>query len=312
MATFSVWAKNRPVRRVAWVCGPQSALVAEVVAAHRDGAPDGQAVTLYAGDQPERDIWDLLLSCPVSGGRRAVVYGAEMLARTGNVPELAEAPELGTAFAVLVSAEDDFPRDGGKLAPHLAALQASKNGQLIRCCEPGKLDDRIALVASWWPGASPVFAHSLLDRCGSLDEAWQACRTARLAGLKPEPAMAAAVCPRSPAGDFADCLIAGDKTGAMAAARELDFGEIGAVIGLTAFRLALAEAVADGLRDGLSPREAAARAPGPRFAALQVSRHASRYSSQRARRCREALARADAALRSGAPAGVAESLVAGW
>jgi hypothetical protein len=312
MATFTVWAKKRPVRRVAWVCGPEAALVAEVVAAHRDGAPDGQAVTLYAGDSPERDIWDQLLSCPVSGGRRAVVYGAERLARTGNVPELAEAAELGTAFAVLVSADADFPRDGTALAPHLAALQGSKNGQLIRCCEPGRLEDRIALVASWWPGASPVFAQTVLDRCGSLDEAWQACRTARLARLKPEPAMAAAVCPRSPAGDFSDRLIAGDKRGAMAAARELGSGEIAAVIGLTAFRLAVVEAVADGLRDGLSAREAAARAPGPRFAALQVSRHASGYSTEKVRRRREVLARADAAQRSGAPAGVAESLVAGW
>lgn len=311
MATFATWTGKRPVRRVTWVCGDQAALVREVTDAHCAGAPDGQLVTLYAGDGPERDIWDLLLSVPPSGGRRALVYGAEKLQATGHIRPLADAPELAAAYAVFVDARDDFARDDGALQGHLAALQASKNGQLIRCCEPGRMETQIELVASWWPGASLTFASSLLKQCGSLDGAWQACRTARLADLKPEPAMAAAVCPRSPAGDFADRLIAGDKRGAMEAARVLPRDETAAVIGLLAARLAAAEGIAEGMRDGLSAREAAGQVR-ERYAATRVAPYAAGYQPERVRRCRELLARVDAAFRSGAPAGVAEVLVAGW
>jgi hypothetical protein len=311
MATFATWTGKRPVRRVTWVCGDQASLVREVTDAHRAGAPDGQLVTLFAGDGPERDIWDLLLSVPVSGGRRALVYGAEKLLAAGHVRSLAEAPELAAAYAVFVDARGDFAREGGELVPHLAALQASRNGQLIRCCAPGKLEAQIELVASWWPGASLTFASSLLKRCGSLDDAWQACRTARLADLKPEPAMAAAVCPRSPAGDFADKLFAGDKRGAMAAAAALPHDETAAAVGLLASRLAAAEAVAGGMRDGLSAREAASRVR-ERYAAARVAPYAAGYQPDRVRRCRQLLARVDSAFRTGAPDGLAEVLVAGW
>ena len=311
MATFATWTGKRPVRGVTWVCGDQTALVREVTGAHCAGAPDGQLVTLYAGDVPERDIWDLLLSVPVSGGRRAVIYGAEKLQAPGHVSLLAHAPELAAAYAVFVDGRDDFAREDGEMAPHLAALQAAKNGQLIRCCAPGRLEAQIELVASWWPGASLTFASALLKRAGSLDGAWQACRTARLADLKPEPAMAAAVCPRSPAGDLADRLFAGDRRGAMEAAQALPHGETAAVIGLLASRLAAAESVAAGLHDGLSPREAASRVP-ERYAATRVAPYAAGYQPDRVRRCRELLARADSAYRSGAPAGVTEALVAGW
>lgn len=284
--------------------------MAEVVDCHRAGAPEGQLVTLYAGDGPERDIWDMLLSIPTSGGRRAVVYGAEKLREPLLLP-LADSPELAAAYAVFVDARDDFPRDEGGMAPFLQRLQRSRNGQLIRCCEPGKAEVKLALVQSWWPGATPTFAANLLKRCGSLDEARHACRVARLAGLKPDSAMAAAVCPRSPAGDLADCLIAGDKKGAMAAALVLPRAETAAVIGLLAARLAAAEAVADGMRDGMSAREAASRVR-ERYAASRVAAYAAGYGPDRVRRCRELLARADAAHRSGAPAGVAEVIVASW
>ena len=311
MASFATWTGKRPVRRVTWVCGDQTALVREVTDAHCAGAPDGQLVTLYAGDGPERDIWDLLLSVPPSGGRRAVIYGAERLQAARHVRLLATAPELAAAYAVFVDARDDFAREEDALVPHLAALQASRNGQLIRCCAPGRAETQIELVAAWWPGASLAFAGGLLKRCGSLDEAWQACRTARLAGLKPEPAMAAAVCPRSPAGDLADRLFAGDRRGAMEAARVLPHAETAALAGLLASRLAAAEAVAEGIRDGLPPREAVSRVR-ERYAATRVAPYAAGYQPDRVRRCRALLARIDSAFRSGAPGGLAEVLVACW
>lgn len=267
---------------------------------------------MFAGEDPERDIWDLLLAVPPSGGRRVTVYGAERLKHLENVPVLVGDEGLDTAFAVFVSSAGDFERDEDKkLAPHLAALQSSRSGQLVRCCAPTSAADRVALVASWWPGATTVFAHDVLSRCVTLERAWQACDQARRAGLEPTPAMAAAVCPEEPGWNLADHLMSGDKRRAMAVARRLPRGELAALIGLLASRLSVAEQIAEGVRTGLSPREAAARLP-ERYVANKVAPYAAAYGTDRTRRCRRILAAMEAAWRAGAPAGLAESLVALW
>lgn len=312
MATFLQWSRKKPIRRVTWVCGLEDALVREVVAAHREGAPPDQCSALFAGDVPERDIWDALLADPPPGGRRAVVYGAEKLRDAANVALLAADPGLEAAYAVFVSADTDFPRDDGALVPHLAALQASKAAQLIRCCEPFKVEDRTALVASWWPGATPNFAYDVLARCGSLERAYQACEQARLAGLEPSRAMAAVVCPAEPGGNFADLLMAGNKRGACSVIGQLSTPDLGAAIGLLASRLVVAEQILSGVRHGLSPREAASREHVDRFVASRVVPHVGAYTADRIRRCRRALALAESAWRGGTRAGVAESLVALW
>jgi hypothetical protein len=312
MATFWQWHRGKTVRRVTWVCGPEAVLARLVVDAHRAGAPPDQCAALFAGEVPERDIWDQLLSVPPSGGRRLVVYGAEKLTAPRNVALLAESDGLDTAYAVFVSASTDFEKENGALAPHLAVLQASKAAQLVRCCEPSKAEDRMALVADWWPGLSPNLAWDVLARCGSLERAAQACEQARLAGLDPTAAMVAVVCPAEPGGELADLLMAGNKRAAMGAARRAARGEVGAAIGLLAARLLAAEQIGDGMRDGLRPREAASRGGVDRFVASRVTPHMASYGAERIRRCRLVLVTADAAWRSGAGAGVAESLVAGW
>jgi len=299
------------VRRVTWVCGPEAVLARDVVAAHRDGASPGQCVTLFAGSVPEREIWDLLLSLPPDGGRRAVVHGAEKLKDASAVPALAREDSLATAFAVFVSSAPDFERDGGALVPHLAALQASKAGQLVRCCEPSKAEDRTALVASWWPGASRTLAYDLLTRCGSLERAWHACAQARMAGLAPEARMLAVVCPSEPAGELADLLITGKRAAAAAVAREAG-AEVAAVIGLLAQRLSAIELISAGVRSGLPAREAASRGHVDRFTASLVLPHAGAYDAERVSRCRRLLAFAESAWKSGARDGVPEALAAGW
>lgn len=312
MATFLQWSKKRPLRRVTWVCGPEDVLVREVVAAHREGAPPDQCFALFAGEVPERDVWDALLACPPPGGRRVVVYGAEKLKDAGNAALLAADPGMEAAYTVFVSADADFPREDGALVPHLAALQASKAAQLIRCCEPAKTEDKTTLVASWWPGATPNFAYDVLARCGSLERAYQACEQARLAGLEPSRTMAAVVCPAEPGGDFADLLMAGNKRAACAAIGRLSSPDLGAAIGLLASRLTVAEQIGYGVRHGLSPREAAQREQVDRFVASRVIPHAGAYAADRIRRCRQTLAVAESAWRGGTRAGVAESLVALW
>lgn len=311
MASYWQWLKSKPLRRVTWVCGPEPVLVREVVAAHREGAPPDQCTAVFAGEAPERETWDLLLSDPPPGGRRTVVHGAEKLKDTGYVALLA-AEGSDASYTVFVSGEPDFRREDGKLVPHLAALQASRHGQMVRCCEPAKAEDKTALVASWWPGATLNFAYDVLTRCGSLQRAYLACEQARLAGLEPGPAMAAVVCPADPGGGFADLLMRGDKRGAAAAAGRLSAPDLGAAIGLLASRLIVAEQIGEGVRDGLSPREAASREHIDRFVAGLVIPHAGAYPADRIRRCRRALAVAEAAWRSGVRSGVAESVAALW
>jgi hypothetical protein len=312
LATYLQWSRKKTVRPLTWVCGAEHVLAREVVAEHRAGAPPDQCSALFAGEVPERDVWNLLLSVPPPGGRRVTVYGAERLKATGNVTLLATAGELDTAYVTFVSGDDDFARDDGQLAPHLAALQSSRSGQLVRCCAPSSLEDQTALVASWWPGVSLNLAYEVLTRGGGLSGAWLACEQARLAGLDPQPASLAVVCPPDPGGDFTDRLMAGDRAGAAAAARALARGDLGMVIGLLSSRLAAVELVADGTRQGLTPREAASWLKAERFAANRVIPHLARYGPDRVRRCRALLAAADAAWRAGASAGVAESLAALW
>lgn len=299
------------MRRVTWVCGPEDVLARDVVAAHRAGAPTGQCVTLFAGDTPEPEVWDLLLSTPPGGGRRAVVYGAEKLKDFSAVPALAADAGLATAYVVLVSGADGFEREGGAMAPHLAALQAAKSAQLVRCCEPAKPEDRAALVAAWWPGAVLTLAHDVLTRCGSLQRAWHACAQARQARLQPTAAMAALVCQGEPAGELADLLMAGRRRAAVAVAREA-CAETGLVIGQLASRLAAVEQIADAMRDGTGARQAAIRQHVDGFTAGRVLPHVRSYDAARVRRCRRLLADLESAWRSGARDGLAEVLIALW
>jgi hypothetical protein len=312
MGTYLQWSRKKPLRKVTWVCGPEDVLAREVVAAHREGAPPDQCEAVFAGEGPEYEVWDALLSSPPPGGRRTVVYGAEKLKDPSHAALLARDAGFDATYTVFVSAAPDFPRDGTALVPHLAALQASKAAQLVRCCEPGKAEDRTALVASWWPGATLNLAHGVLTRCGSLERAYLACEQARMAGLSPSREMAAVVCPAEPGGDFTDLLMGGDKRRACAVTGQMSSPDLGAAIGLLASRLAVAEQVADGVRHGLSPREAASREGIDRFVASLVIPHLGAYPADRVRRCRHALAVAESAWRSGARTGVAESLVASW
>jgi len=312
--TYLTWARHPTVRRLTWVCGPEPALVGAVVAAHREGGTPEQAVTLFADGKAaaERSIWDLLLSYPPPGGRRAVVHGAERLKSTGLVADLAAARGMDAAVTVFVSADHGFASDGDSLAPHLAALKAARDGQIIRCCAPSSAEARAALVASWWPGAGLPLGRELLARCGSLQVAWQACDQARRAGLEPTPARLALVCPQEASGELADLLVAGERGRAMALAAAVPREAVGALIGLLDYRLALAGELGDLLRAGQDQREAVAGVRGDRFVCGKVAPHARAYDWRRVRRLRRVLARADAAWRAGAPAGVVETVVALW
>ena len=309
MATYLQWARRRPLRAVTWVCGAEPALVLDVLDAYRAVAP-GQAESVFAGDG-ERAVWDLLLCDPPPGGRMVTVWDAHKLRRAGLAAVLAGPDAPDTAWTVFVSGEEDFPRaaDGGRkaLAPHLAALQASRRGQVIRCCRPAKEEDCAGLVRSWWPGAGTGHACDVLSRCGgSLTAARQACDKAVRAGLEPTPAMAGVACPDGAGPGLADRLLAGDRDGAMAEARRAGRGETGAALGLLAARLPALAEIGECRRRG----EPLYRLD--RYMVHLLGRHAAAYPPDRISRCREVLAMLESWWKAGADEGVAEALACLW
>lgn len=318
MATFQVWNKTRKTSPLAWVCGDQPALVRSVLDTYRAGFSADQTWALWADDEEPKDIWDELMTAPFNP-RLIIVRRAEKLGTSlDRMASLARSYWAGT-YAVFVSDQADFARiedAGGKkvLAPHLAALQAAKGGQLVRCCAPSKHEAQLALVASWWPGSGTGHARTVLRLCGGdLTLAAQACDKARRAGLGPTGKHAALVCEDGAGAGFADLLVAGDKAAAMAAARVSGPAETGAGIGLLASRLTMLAAISDALRQGATPSELPYKVREiDRWLLGRLAPHAAPYDAAWVRQCRELLAMAEHSWRSGAPGGVAESLIANW
>jgi hypothetical protein len=311
MATFLQWNRTRPLRRVTWVCGPEPVLAAEVVRSYRDRLSSVPYRALYAdrSENSERTLWDELLSFP-PGGRLAVVYGAEKLAGVHMDALTEAAPEFYTT--VFVSAEHDFARSDGQLAPHLAVIQASRGGQLVRCNVPSKAEDRVKLAASWWPGATRAFAADLLARCGTLAAVRQACDKGTLAGLSPEPASFEYVVNREAVEVYADTIVAGNNREAVIAARQLTSGEVGQALSQLAWRLDVLGVLRTAQDRGLEPYEVERRFHLDLFIQKRYGPYASSYGHRRRDRCRELLAMADSAWHCGTVDGVAEAVAALW
>lgn len=314
MATYKQFIQgDGQLRRLAWVCGPEPALVASVLAAYRSRTVRDETAVLFGGDVPDRDIWDLLLSSP-PGERLVIVHAAGKMRDFSPMPALAAGIEGLTA--VFVSAADDFERTetGGKkaLVPHLAVIQACRAGQLIRCCAPSRSEDQAALVASWWPGADVILAGQVLSRCGSLTAAAQACGKAARAGLPPHRDSLAAVCEPEPGAAFAEPLISGRKAAAMAAAEQAGRAETGYGLAILASRLTHLAAIHDAQLAGAGPRELAGKTGIGRWLITQLAPYAARYDAARVARCREVLALAEGWHRQGASCGIAQAVVAAW
>jgi hypothetical protein len=310
MATFSQWQRaGCPVRRVTWVCGPEQVLADDVAASVRASLPDADRVTVFAGDGAERDIWAACGVIPPAGQERlVVVHGAQKLRRPGELVPLVKAgKEAAGSYLLLASAEDDFTRDKDGLAPHLAALRDSRSGQLIRCVRP-KDDDLLDWAARCWPGLGRNAAHRLLTRAGGdLAAVRGAGAKAAASGLTDEKYIDV-LCEPRPGEEFAEYLIRGDRAAALAAAP----GSPGAAIGLLDSRLGHLAAIREGQQRQLTDRDIAARLGVPRFLIGKYRDAAQSYGPGRVRRCRELLASADAAWRTGADRGIPEVLAANW
>lgn len=314
MSSFGQWLRaGCPAKPVTWVCGPEQVLADDVVAAVRAALPAADRVVLAAGNDAERDIWAACGVLPPAGqDRLVIVRDAHKLRRPDELVPLVKAGrEAAGCWLVLASGDHDFPRgrDGDGLAPHLAAIRDSSRGQMVRCTVPGEENVLLDWVARQWPGLGRNAAHRLLARAGGdLAAVRDAGAKARASGLAEEKYIDVLCAPR-PGEEFAELLLRGDRAGALAAARDTPAG---AVIGLLDFRLGTLAAIREGQQRQFQARDMTARLGVSRFLLARYRDIAPQYGPGRVRRCRELLAAADSACRSGADRGVAEVLAASW
>ncbi len=311
MSVFSQWQRaGCPAKRVTWVCGPEQALAVDVLDGVCAALPEVIPAVYFAGNDIERDIWAACGVLPPAGQERLViVHDSHKLRRPGALVPLVKAGrEAAGVYLLFVSADQDFSRDADGLAPHLAAIRDARHGQLIRCTLP-KDDDLLDWVARQWPGLGRNAAQRLLERAGGdLGAVRTAGLKARMTGLLDEKYIPV-LCEPPPGGQFAELLVAGDRAGALAAAAATPAGP---AIGLLDSRLGTLSAIREGQRRQLEDRDIAGKLGVPRFLIGKYRDVAQAYGPDRVRRCRELLATADAAWRSGAVAGVAEVLAANW
>lgn len=308
VATYLQWDRTRPLRQVAWVCGPEEMLRAEVTRHHQASMPEASKTAWAA--QVE-GLWDYLLASSL-GVRLILVPGANSLPLAAErVPVLLDSLDELTRV-VFISAADDFEREDGQLAPHLAAIKDSKKGQLIRCCRPSRDEDLLKLIASWWPGAGLNHASRLRAACGDdLTVIWHACDKARRAGLPPAEQSLQYVAPRMLPEDWADAMLAGDRRRAMEAATGMPASLRLRALGSLNHALGQVASYAQWTSRGLEPDEIARRGID-RYRQRQLAPHAARYGPAQEISCRRVLARAEEALRSGASEGVLEVAAALW
>jgi hypothetical protein len=310
MAVFAQWLRaGCPARRITWVCGPEQVLADDVVSSVRAALPGAGTAVFFAGNDVERDIWAAAGVVPPPDQQRLVlVRDAQNLRRPGELVPLVKAGrEASGAHLLFVSAEQDFSRGPDGLAPHLAAVRDCRQGQLIRCTPP-RDEDLLDWVARQWPGLGRNAAYRLLDRAGGdLAAVREAGAKAVATGLTEEKYIDV-LCEPRPGEEFSDALVRGDRAGALAAG----CASPGAAIGLLDSRLGHLAAIREGQQRQLEPHAISSRLGVPRFLVGQYRDVAAQYGPGRVRRCRDLLAEADAAWRSGADRGIAEVLAANW
>ena len=204
------------------MCGPEQVLAGDVAAAVRAALPAAGQAVFFAGNDVERDIWAACGVIPPQGqDRLAVVWDAHKLRRPHELVPLVKAGrEAAGSWLLFISAEDDFTRGKDGLAPHLAAIRDSRHGQLIRCTVP-KDDDLLDWVIRQWPGLARNAAYRLLMRAGgNLAAVRDAGAKSRATGLADEKYIDV-LCSQRSGEEFTELLVAGDRQGALAAARDM-------------------------------------------------------------------------------------------
>lgn len=314
MATFGQWNKSRALRRVAWICGPETVLVDEVAKAYLASfSQSTQYKWMNALGDSEKSIWDTVFSQP-SGSRLLSISGSENLKELNSNLEVLVNEGLDEHTTLFYSSAPDFLRvEAGKkkvLHPALSVLQKSRHGQLIRCVLPSKEQDLEDLVASWWPEAGRNFAAQLLSRTNSLSEVRELCTKARCAGLPPTQDSLDAVWVPSLASSFIEALFSGNKSAAFTAASHVT--DIGSVISFLYFRIKVLRSISQAMNEGLDNRQQAMRLDLDPYLLRKLRVFAASYDLRKAYRHTQLLVVAESAHKSGVREGILEMLVAGW
>jgi hypothetical protein len=309
VAAFTQWFRgSNQVRRITWVCGPELVLQDEVIAAQLAAVPLLGVIRLTAGEVPERDIWDC---CSFPGEDRLVlIRDADRLKDPARIIPLTGAAR-DISMLVFASNEDDFPKGKGGLAPYLAAIRDCRYAQMIRCTKP-RDDDLLDWTVSRWPGLGRNDAWRLAVRAGGdLAAIRDAGAKAQAAGLL-DAKHIGTLCDLFPGEEMAELLVAGNKPGALAAAAGTSRSAIGAALALLSSRLGTLCAIREGQQRQLDTRAICSRLGVSQFLLARYRDVAAAYPPARVRQCREILAQADSAWRSGAETGIAETVIANW
>lgn len=293
---------------MAWVCGSEQVLVRTVQDRYAAALPTLRPLPMW---QDERRVWDDLLTVP-SGPQLVVVRDAERLKDLSLLSVLLS-DSFDGCYTIFTSTEDDFRRDEKQLVAGLGVLRDSKHGQLIRCCVPADEETAADIAASWWPGAGRNVGAALLTACGgSLTAAHQAADKAVRAGVTPDIRSVPAVCTGTSHEDYARMLLAGDRRRAMNAAAGVSPDAAGGVLSLLAIRLSLIPLVREAQHRRESPQETVRRLKVDAWVLRQLRPYAADYDPARVARCREVLAIAETAWKSGSRTGILEAVAALW
>ena len=313
MASYSQWARTRPVRRATWVCGAERVLAAEVAAAVRAAVP--LAASLDAATDPEADIW-AAASQLAAGPELVSVRSAQLLRNHGQLIELVKTlPENPGRHLLFISDAADFPSTEDGLAPHLAVLRDSSLGQLVRCPPADPAEEPPEWLQEWASrqlgGAGRVLGTYLLERTGmdlraALDVAGKLLR----AGLEVTRDSISRLA--QPVTTYTEALITDDRPAAMSAAAQLGPGDVARTVRLLASRLDTLSALHAASEQRADGRETALRYGVQTFLQRRYRDAARHYPPERVRVCRSVLAAADGALAGGADIGVAEFVAACW
>lgn len=270
-------------------------------------------VSLSAGPGFERDVWAAASQYSLSPGvnRLVLIRDADQLTRWEQLTTwLSRTRTFPGVYLVFVGGTD-LPTTsvGGKkvLKAHVAALKAPR-GYVVRCSMPAEAD-AVAWLMRRCQITEMVARHLLTRTGGDLAEA--AAVTAKLALFEQAASTATidALITETPAADFTDNLIAGNKRHAMISLQAVRTDDHLGLIALLDSRLDLLHKLHRIQISGRSWRESTGINP---YLQRQYLPYARGYDAPSCERRRQALALVDDATRSGARGGVLEALVALW
>lgn len=267
-------------------------------------------VVLYADETPERDIWAEASQFPLIPGanRLILVRHAQKLKDWGQLARwLSGTRQLPRVYLVFVSDEHDTHTPGSRtLLPHLELFKAPR-GSLVRCTQPAE-DEAVAWVRRRARLDHDTAKHLLTRTGGDLSACAHVCSKLSLFDGRAGTSTIDLLVAETPAADFSDLLIAGDRRRALLCIPDLPH-EHNKLIALLDSRLDLLQTLHRVQIAGRSWRDATGVNP---YLARNYLPHARNYDPKSCAYRRRVLAVIDDALRSGARVGVFEALVALW